>query len=152
MKVGVRRTDRLRRSAITLVELMVVLVVLALVATMTTIRFAGPLRQQRVLAALQQWQSIDFLARKASRSSDVSIKIESRLGQKLIFVNQNDRTLRSWAINSPVSVSVEDLSGASIDLIRFARAQGSIDYRVILSEGSTKQQIEIAGGTGQVRE
>jgi Tfp pilus assembly protein FimT len=141
-----------RRSAITLVEMMVVLVVLALVATMTSIRFATPLRKQRVLSALQQWRSIDFLARKASRSSDVSVSIESRSGSKVVSVQQDDRIIRSWAISSPLSLRVQATSGEEIDLIRFVRAQGSIDYQVTLSEGSTQEQIEIAGGTGKVRE
>jgi Tfp pilus assembly protein FimT len=141
-----------RRQAITLLELLVVLVLLALVATMTTIRFAAPLRKQRVLAAMQQWQSIDFLARKASRSADVSIRIELQDGQMLVSVSQNERVIRSWTVSSPMSMSVEDLSGRSLDSIRYVRAQGSMDYRVVLNEGATHHKIEVAGGTGKVRE
>ena len=139
------------RLGMTLVELMVVLILLGMVAAMTTIRFAVPLQRQRVLSTVQQWQSIDFLARKLSRSANVSIRIQPAQGRSIISIYRDGELMRNWAIGLPISIAVEDSSGLPIETIRFMRSQGSVDYRVVVHEGSVQSRIEVAGGTGKVR-
>jgi len=139
------------RYGMTLVELLVVLILLGMVATMTTIRFAAPLQRQRVLSVVQQWQSIDFFARKLSRTSDVSIRIEPMQDRSIISIERDGEVMRNWTVGLPMKILVEDLSGQSLETIRFQRSQGSVDYRVIVREGSVQKRMEVAGGTGKVQ-
>jgi prepilin-type N-terminal cleavage/methylation domain-containing protein len=139
------------RDGMTLVELLLVLVLLAMVATMTTIRFAAPLQRQRVLSAVQQWQSIDFFARKLSRTSNVSIRVERLQDRSIVSIERDGILMRNWSVSLPMSIVAEDLSGKTLEDIRFDRAQGSMDYRVVVREGTVQTRIEVAGGTGRVR-
>ena len=139
------------RYGMTLVELLVILILLGMVATMTTIRFAAPLQRQRVLSVVQQWQSIDFFARKLSRTSDVSIRIEPMQDRSIISIERDGEVMRNWTVGLPMKILVEDLSGQSLETIRFQRSQGSVDYRVIVREGSVQKRMEVAGGTGKVQ-
>lgn len=143
-----RPTDR---HGMTLVELLVVLILLGMVATMTTIRFAVPLQRQRVLSVVQQWQSIDFFARKMSRTSDVSIRITPLQDRSVISIERDGELMRNWAVGLPMAIAIEDLSGQPLETIRFVRSQGSVDYRLVVREGLVQKRIEFAGGTGKVR-
>ena len=143
-----RPTDR---HGMTLVELLVVLILLGMVATMTTIRFAVPLQRQRVLSVVQQWQSIDFFARKMSRTSDVSIRITPLQDRSVISIERDGELIRNWAVGLPMAIAIEDLSGQPLETIRFVRSQGSVDYRLVVREGLVQKRIEFAGGTGKVR-
>ncbi len=139
------------RYGMTLVELLVVLILLGMVTTMTTIRFAVPLQRQRVLSAIQQWQSIDFFARKLSRMSDVSIRIQSMPDRSIISIERDGEQMRKWAVGLPMAIKVEDLTGQAFETIQFVRSQGSVDYRVVVREGSVLTRMDVAGGTGKVR-
>lgn len=135
----------------TLVELIVVLLVLSLIATMTTIRFAEPLQKQRLMSALQQWQSIDFFARKLGRTSEVLIRLDNLSSGTRITIERDGSTQKNWMINAPMSLAIVDSTGRALENIRFVRSQGSIDYRVHVREGAMHERLEIAGGTGKVR-
>jgi prepilin-type N-terminal cleavage/methylation domain-containing protein len=138
-------------SAFTLVELVVVLTILGLTASIVTVRFAGPLRRARVEAALEQWQSIDFLARQASQSRNATIALQPAPVAATIFLQQEGRKDRRWPLESTISLRLETINGQPLTRIDFPRSEGTLDYRVIVRDGTFTRSIAIAGGTGSVR-
>ena len=69
----------------------------------------------------------------------------------IISIERNGEQMRNWAVGLHMKIVVEDLSGQSLETIRFFRSQGSVDYRVIVREGSVQKRMEVAGGTGKVQ-
>jgi hypothetical protein len=118
---------------------------------MTTIRFADPIQNQRVMSALQLWQSIDFFARKQGRTSDVLLRLDKNPSGISISIERDGFMRKNWMINAPTSLSVSDGKGQELNSIRFVRSQGSIDYYVHIHDGKKNERLEVAGGTGKVR-
>jgi len=138
-------------NGMTLVELLAVLILLSMLATMTSIRFAAPLRQQRVQSIAQQWLSLDFVARKMSRNSDVFLRIYHETSNSIVTIERNGQKQREWSIPYPATLTVANSVAQPMDAIHFVRGQGSVDYYVSVREGTSQSDMAIAGGTGKVR-
>ena len=114
------------RTAFTLIELVVVLTILGLAASVVTIRFAGPLREARVRAAIEQWRATDQFARQLNRSGRITVSLKKRQNRTLVTVQtDNGQILRRWSIDSPLSIALTNLNGEVTDELDFDTLAGS---------------------------
>ena len=140
------------RSAFTLIELVVVLTILGLAASIVTIRFAGPLREARVRAAIEQWRATDQVARLASRSGRVTVTLKKLANRTQITVQSDSgHVLRRWPVDAPLSIEIASLKGAALDELVYEPMAGSQDYRITVRESTFRRSLDFAGGTGCVR-
>lgn len=140
------------RSAFTLVELVVVLTILGLAASIVTVRFAGPLREARVRAAIEQWRATDQFARQANRFGRVTVSLKRLQNRTLITIQTNtDKILRRWPVDAPLNIELANLNGVVSDELVFEPVAGSQDYRITVRESTFNRSLDFAGGTGCVR-
>lgn len=146
---GFRRSAR---SGFTLIELVVVLTILGLAASIVTIRFAGPLREARVRAAIEQWRATDQVARLANRSGRVTVTL-NKLGNRTQITVQSDsgQILRRWPVDAPLNIELANVSGVAMNELVFESMAGSQDYRITVREATFSRSLDFAGGTGCVR-
>ena len=143
---------RQKRSAFTLVELVVVLTILGLAASIVTIRFAGPLREARVRSAMEQWRATDQFARQANRNGRMKISLTTSDSRTLVTVqNVEGQIVRRWPIDRPLSIELTNLNGAATNELTFDTNSGSQDYRITIRESNYVRSLDFAGGTGCVR-
>ena len=140
------------RAAFTLIELVVVLTILGLAASIVTIRFAGPLREARVRAAIEQWRATDQVARLASRSGGVTVTLKKIANRTQISIQSDaGHILRRWLVDAPLRIEIVSLNGVAKDELVFEPMAGSQDYRIVVRESTLRRSLDFAGGTGCVR-
>ena len=141
-----------KRSAFTLVELVVVLTILGLAASIVTIRFAGPLREARVRSAIEQWRATDQFARQANRNGQMKVSLTTSDSRTLVTVqNVEGQIVRRWPIDRPLSIELTNLNGVATNELTFDTNSGSQDYRITIRESTYVRSLDFAGGTGCVR-
>ncbi len=144
--------DSRSTRAFSLVELLVVLLILSMTATIVMVRFAGPLRKQRVATACEQWKSLDQLARIHSKNGDVTIEVVTSSNATQITLSSDKGLIRQSAFVRPLQIKLYDEFGNVLSWLSFRQSAGSIDYQVVISEGEVSKEIKFAGGSGQYRE
>ena len=128
------------------------LTILGLAASIVTIRFAGPLREARVRAVIEQWRATDQVARLASRSGGVTVTLKKIANRTQISIQSDaGHILRRWLVDAPLRIEIVSLNGVAKDELVFEPMAGSQDYRIVVRESTLRRSLDFAGGTGCVR-
>ena len=144
----------MRRRAFSLIELVVVLVLMAVMASVATISIRGAVVRQRLSRAAEVVEQFDTALRRQARYQRRKVVgVIDRSQGRMTVDPGNDRP-----------ISFELPNHTSIDSIRFGRSRpsrsdsrvladsdgSSTSYAVRLSVGETKRWVLLIGGTGQV--
>ena len=101
------------------------LTILGLAASIVTIRFAGPLREARVRAAIEQWRATDQVARLASRSGGVTVTLKKLANRTQISIQSDTgHILRRGLVDAPLSIEIVSLNGVATDELVFVPLGG----------------------------
>ncbi len=145
------RPPRNRGRALTLIELLAVIVIMSLVAGLATTGLAAASDQARLRAAAADWRTLDAHARLLARSGEPVVMIvdeDAREG-RLQAVKSGER-LASLVLPPGVDV---DVSGEPDEgPVTFERSGRSRDYAVALLVDGRQVGWQVYGLTGYVVE
>lgn len=140
---GAGQTQREVGRALTLIELLAVIVVASLVAGVATVGLAASGESARLHGAAAQWRDLDARARLLGRSLG-PVRISVDRGVVRLHVIETNELISSVALPGGISLDTSP--------IEFDRLGRSIDYRVDLHGANRAIRWRICGLTGYVIE
>ena len=137
-----------------LIELVVVLVLMAILASTATVSIRGIIIRQRLARAAEVLEQFDTALRRQARNGRRRVVGVIDRGRRRLVIEQSNGKARTFTMPKQVSidsvrfgVSPATRSGTRI----IASGQGSSEsYAVRLVGGQTRRWVFFAGGTGQV--
>ncbi len=143
------RSPRNRASALTLIELLAVIVLMSLVAGLATIGLAAASDHARLRAAAADWRSLDAHARLLARSGEPIVMI---VGEDTREIRLDSVESRLASLALPVGVDVEVAGERDDGPVTFDRLGHSRDYAVSLRLDGRQLGWKVYGLTGFVVE
>ncbi|WP_161604636.1 prepilin-type N-terminal cleavage/methylation domain-containing protein [Roseiconus nitratireducens] len=143
-----------RRRGFSLIELVVVLVLMALLATLAAYSVRGVFQRQRLARGVEIIQQFDLALRRAARRqrSPISAQIDPA-GRRILILEGSSRS-REFSMPRRVRIDRLRLAGATgsaaADRIRVDGQGASPSYALRLASGAASRWVLVAGGTGQL--
>ncbi|QEG02839.1 hypothetical protein Mal15_69600 [Stieleria maiorica] len=137
-----------------LIELIVVLVLMAILASLTTFSLRGVIARQRLGRAVEVVEQFDTALRRAARHHRRRVAATIDRGRGRLTVDLSGESARTFALPRQVSIDAirfgpvpASRSGAQVT----ANPDGSTpSYALRLTTGDTGRWIFLAGGSGQI--
>lgn len=140
-------SSRSRRAAFSLIELVIVLILMALVASMATISLRGVTVRQRLAKAAERVEQFDLAMRRAARlNRDNAIGIIDRASGQLSIPQAN----KTFQLPSQVLIAAVRIGKGSDREVTVLPNGSSPSYAVRLSSGDASRWVLFVGGSGQV--
>ena len=139
----VRLVDPGRRS-FTLVELVVVLILLAMLASLTMLGVQGPLAQARLRNTLAAAIQLDAEARSQARRTQVAVRLDWAAAEAAIAGRTDPRGRLRW----PRQVKLVRYDGPAEGVTMFPTGQ-SATYAIAFRCGGQQAGVAILGLSGQ---
>ncbi|MFG0328785.1 MAG: Tfp pilus assembly protein FimT/FimU [Phycisphaerales bacterium] len=140
---------RNRHRGLTLLEVLLVIVIMAVVASVMGTGLVAQDAAGRLRAAVSDWRRIDHGARTtaAIEARRMTLRV---LDDSTAVLRDAGATIRRWDWDSSVAVTMASRSGVAIsDLWIDARGR-SADYMVSVRRGARTKSIVLSGVTGAV--
>ena len=142
-----------------LVELVVVLVLMAILASMATVSIRGVIIRQRLARAAEVVEQFDTALRRSARNGRRRVVGVIDRSRRRLVIGQVNGKARTFSL--PKQVSIDSVRLGSVRLgqspstssetqITAAGDGSSASYAVRLVSGQTRRWVLLAGGTGQV--
>lgn len=145
--------ERGRGRGLTLLELLVTIVLLAMVAAVATGFLAGTATASERMRAVASVKRADSLARSLARIEGASVRVSAAEEGTALVVSTSVVTAQPIETRLPQGVTVSIVSDRnghrSIDVDATGR---SVDFVYLLSLPAGQMTIDVAGRTGQLTE
>lgn len=137
--------------ALTLIELLAVIVILSLVAGTAIVSLAAAGDSARLHSAVAQWRDLDSRARMLGRSvGPTAMTVDKERNEVSLRAISSNELLAMLAL--PQDVTGEIGGSSPVDAIEFDRFGRSADYYVELRSSDRAVQWQVCGLTGYVVE
>lgn len=149
-----RRADRGRRNAFTLIELVIVIVIMAFLASLAVISLGGTMDRYQLSRASETIERFDARARRDARTSRKSVQATIQRHRQQLLIESPGRQDARFRLPAKVEISNIRLrrrvtAGSNFE-IRFSREGRSPTYAVELRRGEMSRWLVILGTSGQV--